>query len=337
MPRLCGIVTFPWRYLEWVQDSFNPVVAHHRVAGGPAFSPGLGQFKTLDGDITVSERNVFPDQLGIFRAMMVVAGPAGPALLSVDVPVMQIEVAVPERGRGRGARLLEGLVIVAGKTDVFVTGVAGIERFRVRTLQQAVIRSAVRVMTVEAQPVAKGNMMREFLVVKGAFWRRQAFPIGGFQALVMAAETQIRHRRPGLLGVVRGMRVMALEALALADRAVHHRAPELVLVVAVKTQFGSRWVPELLRVVCLVGIMAEGTHANGYRKVLMLLVGLDAMAGGTQLPPFGHQLETVAGRVRRLVTKDTGAAVRRYQVNIFLFAEIRMAGGRHTGFTRCQG
>ena len=288
MPRLCGIVTFPWRYLEWVQDSFNPVVAHHRVAGGPAFSPGLGQFKTLDGDITVSERNIFPDQLGIFRAMMMVAGPAGPALLSVDVPVMQVEVAVPERGRGRGARLLEGLVIVAGKTDVFVTGVAGIERFRVRTLQQAVIRSAVRVMTVEAQPVAKGNMMREFLVVKGAFWRRQAFPIGGFQALVMAAETQIRHRRPGLLGVVRGMRVMALETLALGDRTMRHCTLESVLVVTVKTQFGGGRKPELLRIVRLVGIMAEGTQANGYREMFVFLVGLDPMAGGAQFPPLGH-------------------------------------------------
>ena len=73
--------------------------------------------------------------------------------------------------------------------------------------------------------------------------------------------------------------------------------------------------------------MAEGAQANGYRKMLVFLVGFDTMAGGTQFTPFGDQLEAVTGRIRHLMTNDTGAAVRCYQVNIFFFAEIHMTGG----------
>lgn len=102
-------------------NRFDPVVAHCRVTGGAAFSASLGQFKILDGDKTVSERNVFPDQPGILRAMMMVTGPAGPAFLSVDVPVMQVEVAVPECGCANGTWFPEGLFIVAAETDVLVT------------------------------------------------------------------------------------------------------------------------------------------------------------------------------------------------------------------------
>jgi hypothetical protein len=58
------------------------------------FPAGLGFLKYIDADIPVSKWHIVSYQFWIFCAMMMMARPACPALLSVNVPVMQVEISI---------------------------------------------------------------------------------------------------------------------------------------------------------------------------------------------------------------------------------------------------
>jgi len=117
---------------------------------------------------------------------------------------------------------------------------------------------------------------------------------------------------------------MTFQTQALGYRAVCHRTRKCFLVVAVKAQFSRGREFELLRIICLMGIVTEGTQANGHGHMLKFLVSLDSVTLCAQLTPFGQHFEAMLFQIRGLMANDTRQAIGCDGMDKFLFCLVGM-------------
>jgi len=63
-----------------------------------------------EGDLSLAKGDLLPDELGVLGTMVMVTGPAGPALLSAYMTVVEIQVAITEIGVTEGPRFCQHLL-----------------------------------------------------------------------------------------------------------------------------------------------------------------------------------------------------------------------------------
>jgi hypothetical protein len=120
--------------------------------------------------------------------MIVMASLAGSSLCPVDVPVVEIQIPVPETGIGKCPRLLErlpGSRMTLKAESVRILGIGCIKSFGIMTFQQSIFIYGMRRVAIATFPLSKGFMEGQPLACIDIFWGRQRYPFGILHLPVM--------------------------------------------------------------------------------------------------------------------------------------------------------
>ena len=207
--RLIGIEFF---IVDRVLNLSRPAVATGNMTAGSAF-PSIPKFYVVRWKVPLAVGDGIADMSRVVAGVDLVAGSAGPPFNRlIDVTEVQILISVAKIGE-RGGETIEGqgLLVTAEAERIFFHGERRVKVPRIGALQDAHVIRAVRVMTRRAiflpdRPVPVAVLLEQFLHV-GDLSRRS------IQLLVVAGKTKLRRGCLQLLGEVRVVGIVAVQAL----------------------------------------------------------------------------------------------------------------------------
>lgn len=147
-----------------VLDLVDPVIFSLLVA--PRYTHAAGRcLEVVDRELHRTEHKTLTQMVRLVRSMNIVAGRAGPSLLTVHMKIMKVGAAVPEFCNCIGFFLRDHRLLVAVKTEVIFTFfVFSIELVRKPQSQYIGVVRTVGVMAGAAVALYDGTVQKTFLL-----------------------------------------------------------------------------------------------------------------------------------------------------------------------------